>query len=105
MSMEAPAYRDTMTEAQFQELIVETAELHGWLVYHTYNSRRSQPGFPDLILIKPPRLRAFEIKTATGKVGLMQVEWIRAFKDVEFVSADIVRPGDWDWIKGVLGES
>ena len=41
-----------MTEAQFQEAVVQLARLTGWLVYHTFDSRRSQAGYPDLTLLK-----------------------------------------------------
>ena len=36
------------TEKGFQAAVVELARLRGWLVYHTYDSRRSAKGFPDL---------------------------------------------------------
>ena len=38
-----------MTEKQFQSHIVQYAKMRGWLVYHTHDSRRSEPGFPDLV--------------------------------------------------------
>ncbi len=37
-------------EGDFQAGVVRLAELRGWLVYHTHDSRRSQPEFPDLTL-------------------------------------------------------
>lgn len=43
-----------ITEKQFQQHIIHLATLHGYLTYHTHNSRRSNPGFPDLTLIRPP---------------------------------------------------
>ena len=41
-----------MTEKQFMAQVVELAKLKGWLVYHTYDSRRSEPGFPDLCMVR-----------------------------------------------------
>jgi hypothetical protein len=35
-----------MTERTWQDQVVEAATLFGWAVYHTYDSRRSAPGFP-----------------------------------------------------------
>ena len=35
-----------MKEADFQATVIELAELQGWRVYHTHDSRRSQPGLP-----------------------------------------------------------
>ena len=31
------------SEAAFQAQVVRWAETHGWTVYHTHDSRRSQP--------------------------------------------------------------
>ena len=41
-----------MTEKQWQALVQETAQLAGWMAYHTYDSRRSAAGFPDLVLAR-----------------------------------------------------
>ena len=54
------------TEAQFQAVVIEYAELHGWRVYHTHDSRRSQPGFLDLTMVRPPRLIFAELKSEDG---------------------------------------
>jgi len=101
--IEAPAYLETMTERQFQDLIIETAVLNGWLVYHTYDSRRSQPGFPDLVLLKPPRLAFWEVKTAKGRLRLEQAHWLTMLKVAPTIDARLVRPKDWDWIARYVG--
>lgn len=70
-----------MTESDLQEAIVEAARWHGWLVYHTFDSRRSEPGFPDLVLVHPKRqhLPVFaEIKSARGRLTPPQISWIGA---------------------------
>lgn len=43
------------TEAAFQIRVVRLLTDHGYAVYHTHDSRRSEPGFPDLIAIRGPR--------------------------------------------------
>ena len=43
-----PADPSRWSEAQFQARIIYEAHLAGWWVYHTYDSRKSQPGWPDL---------------------------------------------------------
>ena len=37
-----------LNEKKFQSQVVRIAKVFGWLCYHTYDSRRSEPGFPDL---------------------------------------------------------
>lgn len=45
----------SIKEADLQATIVQAAELLGWWVYHPYDSRRSEPGWPDLVLVHPFR--------------------------------------------------
>ena len=86
------------SEAEFQWRITKLAALYGWRVYHTYDSRRSQPGFPDLVLVRPPRLLFVELKSATGRPTAAQQEWLMALAGVTRVDARIWRPSQWDEI-------
>ena len=63
-----------MTEKQFQTQIVMVAKANGWIVYHTYDARRSAPGFPDLVLVRD-RVLYRELKTNTGRVSPAQQGW------------------------------
>ena len=63
-----------MTEKQFQTQVVMVAKANGWIVYHTYDARRSAPGFPDLVLVRD-RVIYRELKTDTGRVSQAQQEW------------------------------
>ncbi len=69
-----------MTEKQFQTAVLKLAKLHGWLAYHTHDSRRSQPGFPDLVLIREGQLIVAELKTMKGRLSKAQEEWLRLFR-------------------------
>jgi hypothetical protein len=40
-----------MTEKQLQQLIIGACRWAGLLVYHTFDSRRSASGFPDLVIV------------------------------------------------------
>lgn len=79
------------TEAQFQRAVVEYAELNQWLVYHTYDSRRSNPGFPDLVLVRDGKLIFAELKSERGRLSQDQERWLRALRRVELALAVLAR--------------
>ena len=63
-------------EKDFMEDLVKKAGFAGWMVYHTYDSRRSTAGFPDLVLVKPPVVIFAELKTEKGTPSTAQDEWL-----------------------------
>jgi hypothetical protein len=83
----------TMSERQLQSAVIQLAELVGWRVYHTHDSRRSQPGFPDLTLVRENRLLFVELKSAKGRLTVEQVDWLEALGYVASVAT--WRPADW----------
>lgn len=66
-----------MTEAQLQQAVLDLAKYTGWLVYHTYDSRRSAAGFPDLVLVRE-RVVFAELKSDGGRLSRFQKRWIEA---------------------------
>ncbi len=90
-----------MTEAAFQRMVIKLASLYRWRVYHTHDSRRSQAGFPDLVLVRGQQLLFVELKTDTGKVMPEQWAWIVALLDAG-QDARIWRPADWKAIEATL---
>lgn len=76
------ARKDPTAEAAFQDEVLGLARLYGWRAYHTHDSRRSAPGFPDLVLVRPPRLIFAELKTDTGRVKPEQEAWLEALAEV-----------------------
>lgn len=95
-----------MTEAEFLAAVRQLARYCGWRrIYHTHDSRRSEPGFPDLVLLHPGQKRIVfaELKTATGKTSAAQEEWIA---DLAAAGAEVYlwRPADLQAvIPAVLG--
>ena len=83
-----------MTESELQANIRELAKLLGWLTYHTHDSRRSEPGFPDLVLVGHGRMLVRELKDARGRVSDEQRDWLEAF-DRAGVDQGVWRPADW----------
>lgn len=67
-----------MTERQLQGTVQQLATLHGWRWYHTHDSRRSAPGFPDLVMVHPTQGRVVwaELKRASGRLTKDQKAWI-----------------------------
>ena len=57
------------SEAEFQDVVCTLATLHGWDHYHTHDSRRSNPGLPDLLLWRGPRLIVAELKIDRRRDG------------------------------------
>jgi|SRR5215471_5651193 len=82
------------------------AQQAGLRCYHTWRSKRSEEGFPDLLIVDtravPPRLYCLELKTATGEVSRAQEAWIEALAQVPGVVARVVRPQDLGAIEGWL---
>lgn len=65
----------SMTEKQFQDHVIALASALGWLVYHTFDSRRSVAGFPDLVLVRGRTLFR-ELKTTSGVLTAQQRVWL-----------------------------
>ena len=103
-----------MSEADLQRSIIIAAREFQWLAYATYRSMRSEPGFPDLVLVRPPRVMFLELKTAKGrlrkghlnKAGSRwlpgQDEWGEAFDACPGVEYLLVRPADLDAVYAKL---
>ncbi len=93
-------------ETILQQNTIELFRRLGWLVYHTHNSRNSEPGMLDLILVKAPRIIFAEIKSQKGKLTksklnkhgrLMpgQEDWFEQLQGCP-VESYIWRPSDWE---------
>jgi hypothetical protein len=87
-----------LTEAQWSRAIVATAKQFGYTVYHTRYSIGSTPGFPDLVLVRPPRVIFAELKTARlhSRVGPHQRAWLNLLSDCDGVETYLWRDGTDD---------
>ena len=93
----APEHRD-MSEAKLLAHVREQAEKNGWLVYHTYDSRRSEPGFPDIVAVRPNVVLFSELKRQTEKLKPDQVVWRELLTRATRVEYREWRPSDVDEI-------
>jgi len=95
-----------MTEAEFQQQVVDLAQLRGWRVFHDHDSRRNAAGLPDLIMVRSGRLIFAELKGAKGRVRPEQAEWLADLADVAAQQSQVLvalwRPDDFDTIEKVL---
>ena len=84
-----------MTEIQFQRWVEVEAKENGWLVHHTHDSRRNSwttdPGLPDLILVRGGILIFAELKKQKGKVTKKQQIWLDALNVVAASVFDFIR--------------
>lgn len=83
-----------MSEAELQQLVLDVASAYGVLAYHTHDSRRSQPGFPDLVLVGSTGVLYVELKSTKGRLSPMQIYWLNALHEAG-QRAQVWRPADW----------
>lgn len=90
-----------LSEKELQGQVVGIATITGWKrTYHTYDSRRSHSGFPDLVLVRE-RIMFVELKSQTGKLGAMQKEWLEALIAAG-AEAYVIRPDDLEPLSTIL---
>lgn len=91
----------TMRESDFQARVIDLAHLRGWRVHHTRPARTARGnwitplagdrGAPDLLLARNGAVLLAELKTAAGRLGPGQADWLDALGD----HGRLWRPGDW----------
>lgn len=65
-------------EAELLRAVKFLAERYGWLFYHTQDSRRCEPGFPDCVLAKKGVIVLVELKRRGGRLRSEQRQWMEA---------------------------
>lgn len=85
-----------MTEAELLDAVRKLSLLTSWLFYHTHDSRRSDSGWPDTVLlnVRQRRIIFAELKTRTGRVRPMQGVWLAALAAIGMETA-VWRPEHW----------
>jgi hypothetical protein len=104
-----------VSEAAFQQVVIDVARWHGWKVFHPLPAQNAQgrwrtaqagdTGFPDLVLAHPKRGVIFaELKSAIGKLSDHQQTWLATLKQAG-AEVYVWRPADIEQIKAILKES
>ena len=103
-----------ISEAELQRTVVQLARARGWLVCHMTDPQRSEPGVPDLLMVRPPRVVFMELKRQKGRLDRRtrhdrkgrvlpnQEDWKLALETCGGVEYYLFRPSDWDTIAGVI---
>ncbi len=91
-----------ITEKEFQRQVLDVARIYGWRVYHPMLSKWSERGFPDLTMIRPPRVVFAELKSDKGKLSIHQDEWAELLLDCPGVEYHVWRPFQLDEIAKLL---
>lgn len=99
-----------MSEAEWQKKVLELARWYQWkLTYHPPDNRPGRsghiqnvnPGFPDLILVKPPRMLAIELKSEKGIASPAQIQWLLGL-EAAGVEVEVWRPSMESHVVDVL---
>jgi hypothetical protein len=85
---------EAMPEGTLLATIRALATPYGWLIYHTYDSRKSEPGFPDTVLTDGESLLMYELKDNHRKPTHEQETWLSLLAHTGKVECGIWRPRD-----------
>jgi len=91
-----------MTEKDFQRQVLDLARMFRWRVYHPMLSKWSERGFPDLTMIRAPRVVFAELKREDGKRTVHQDEWAELIGRCTGVEYYLWRPSDIEAIAEAL---
>jgi hypothetical protein len=87
-----------VTEAELLESVRTLCRWYGLSCYHTHDSRRSESGFPDLVIVGK-RVLWRELKSQTGIATSPQLKWLLDLR-LAGEDAKIWRPEDWPGLIG-----
>lgn len=102
-----------VSERQLEDVIVELAKMNGWLVMHTraaqkadgswYTPLTGHAGYPDLTLVRPPRVIFAELKSRRGRVDQEQKNWLDRLSMCSMaVETYLWRPANFEAVKHIL---
>ena len=98
-------------ERELLRAVLRLADLYGWWAYHQRPALTRQgyrtalqgdAGFPDLVLVRAPRVIFAELKSPEGRLTRDQDGWIAALEGCPDVETYIWRPADLEAIEGAL---
>jgi hypothetical protein len=102
-----------VTEADYQSRVTDYAERRKWAWVHFRPGRTAKgwrtpvsgpigEGWPDLILVRPPRLVILELKSARGRPSAAQKAVLALLGQVPGIEVMLAGPADWDRVMELL---
>lgn len=83
-----------MTEKQLLDAVRDACGWSGVLCYHTFDSRRSERGFPDCVIVGSRGVLWRELKTERGRLTADQRTWLDRLTEAGG-DVGVWRPSDW----------
>ena len=93
---------EPVTEKHLESAIADLCRRLGLLRYHTFRSDKSEPGFPDEVIVSGDTALFWELKTERGKPSPAQTRWLEALRAVRRLDVRIVRPADLQLCADIL---
>lgn len=102
-----------VSEKEWQQTVIDYAQRRGWRVAHFRTSRTGSggyatavqadgAGYPDLSMVRGPRLAFVELKAEKGRLAPAQRAWLDALRQVDGAEVYVWRPSDWDVLRRIL---
>ncbi len=89
------------TEKTFQSAVRDYARLRDWHCYCVWDPRHSPKGWPDLVLLRPPRMVVAELKSTRGRLTKEQRETLDMLASCG-AETFVWWPDSWDAIEHIL---
>lgn len=89
-------------ENGFMGYVEQLATVKGWVHFHVLDSKKCDPGWPDLVLMRPPQYLIVELKTNKGRVTPEQKAWLAGLRACG-IDTRVWRPRDRDEVLDALG--
>lgn len=94
-------------EGDLQDQCRQVAELLDAPYFHDEDSRRNYAGLPDTLIVIPPVLALWELKSETGRLSPEQERWGAGLQACSVLDYRIVRPSNigeaWAWLLKTTG--
>ena len=92
------------SEGALQRAIIRLCKLVGARVYFTLRSKGSPPGWPDLVILRPPHAWFWELKAEGGRLTADQATTLKLLASCHQFHVGVIRPSDWDRVVQELSQ-